>query len=232
MPNTIGIKYRFELDNGTVEDFDLKLDADSLVLLTRPGIDLPDWTRLSFKKCSHCTLDARQHSHCPAAVALVDVVRRFDSILSYDEIDLEVTTEERKISQRTTAQTGVSSLIGLLMATSGCPYTEVFKPMARFHLPMANRDETMYRASSMYLLSRYLLKINGEPAELELDGLKAIYDNLHTLNTMIVERLRKFIHTDASVNAIIQLDMYSQAIPHIIDDSLEGVRHLFDPYLK
>jgi hypothetical protein len=43
------------------------------------------------------------------------------------------------------------------VATSGCRYTAYFKPMARFHLPFANEEETAYRAISMYLLSQRFL---------------------------------------------------------------------------
>jgi hypothetical protein len=45
--------------------------------------------------------------------------------------------------------------MGLLIAGSSCPYTHFFKPMARFHLPFANKDETLWRAAATYLLARY-----------------------------------------------------------------------------
>jgi hypothetical protein len=32
------------------------------------------------------------------------------------------------------------------------------KPMARFHLPLASEEETIYRATTMYLLAQYFLR--------------------------------------------------------------------------
>ncbi len=54
----------------------------------------------------------------------------------------------------TTAQQAMSSVLGLIMATAGCPWTDRLRPMARFHLPFASDAETLYRSISMFLLSR------------------------------------------------------------------------------
>jgi hypothetical protein len=121
--------------------------------------------------------------------------------------------------------------MGLVMATSGCPHTAFFKPMARFHLPLASEEETVYRATSMYLLAQYFLKKEGQNADLELKGLREIYHNMHTVNTAIAERLRGASETDSTVNAIVLLDMYALTLPYVIDESLEEIRHLFRPFL-
>lgn len=162
---------------------------------------------------------------------LVDIVKRFDHILSYDEISMEVIMDERCISRRTTAQRGLSSLMGIVIASSGCPHTVFFKPMVRFHLPLASEEETLYRATSMYLLAQYFLQKEGKKADFELHGLEQIYNNIHLLNTAIAERLRAASKTDSSVNAIIMLDMYAKAMPYAIEESLEEIRYLFTPYL-
>tara|TARA_B100000700_G_C14524229_1_gene614495 strand:- start:271 stop:585 length:315 start_codon:yes stop_codon:yes gene_type:complete len=93
--------------------------------------------------------------HCPLSTSISSAVRRFEDILSYEEIEVEVVTERRAIRKSLTAQQGLSALLGLIMATSGFPHTAYFKPMARFHLPFATEDETVDRAASLYLLSQY-----------------------------------------------------------------------------
>ena len=49
----------------------------------------------------------------------------------------------------------IRSLIGLIMALSGCPHMEFFKPLARFHLPWASLEETTLRSASIYLLMQF-----------------------------------------------------------------------------
>jgi len=62
------------------------------------------------------------------------------------------------------------------MATSPCPHTELLKPMARFHLPLASEK-------------------------------------------------------DATVNAIILLDLLSHAVTWSIEDQLEELQPLFDRFI-
>lgn len=91
---------------------------------------------------------------------------------------MQPATTERTVSAETSAQQGLGSLLGLIMATSGCPHTVFFKPMARFHLPFSNESETIYRAVSMYLLSQYFTTREGAPIDAGLDGLRDIYDKI------------------------------------------------------
>jgi hypothetical protein len=157
-------------------------------------------------------------------------VEPFDRLLSYDKIHVDVITEERSISQDTTAEQGIGSLMGLVIATCGCPHTAFFKPMARFHLPLASEDETIYRAASMYLLAQYFLKKEGHDADLELKGLMKIYDNIQIINASIAKRLRAATEKDSSLNAIVLLDMYAKTLSYAIEESLEEVRYLFSPF--
>ena len=227
----IQISYRFNLGNDKDEVFDVHLDPDTLEIINQPSGELPPWTDLEFHQCSHCPFTSDTHPNCPLAVTLIQVIGRFDKVVSHNKIELTVLTHERKVFQKTTAQKGISSLVGLLFAASGCPHTAYFKPMARYHLPLASEDETFYRATGMYLLAQYLLHREGKRADLELEGLKKIYQNLHLLNTMVAERIRSATRSDSSVNAVVLLDMITNLMPFILDEQLEKISHLFSSYL-
>lgn len=229
----IHIRYRFILGGERDETFDLRIDSHRLELIDKPLEDvIPAWTKLDFHQCQHCPLNIVFHPNCPVAVRLAEVARRFEAILSYDEIDLEVVTEERRILQHTTAQRGLSSMLGLMIATSGCPHTAFFKPMARFHLPLSTKVDTIFRATGMYLLAQYFLRKEGKEVNFSLEGLKEIYNNLHVLNSTIVKRLRNATNSDSSINAIILLDTYTNSLLFGIINGLEEIRYLFDPYLS
>jgi len=218
------------LDENKEEIFDLEFDSDNFELISDNDEELPDWTRLDFHKCSHCPLDSETVPICPVAKNLSIVVKRFDDIFSYHEIELEVITEERKVSSSTTAQRGISSLLGLIFATSGCPHTSYFKPMARFHLPLSSENETIFRVTGMYLLAQYLLNKEDRDSKFDLEGLKDIYNNLHILNIEIAGRIRDTITSDSSVNGIVLLDMLTKLMPIAIDHRLEDIRSLFSQY--
>ncbi|MCW8827020.1 MAG: hypothetical protein OQK78_11435 [Gammaproteobacteria bacterium] len=234
----IKIHYRFNMDNRQSEEFDILLDGQTLLLIDEPSpdskgstLEYPDWTKLNFHKCSNCPLSEETHPHCPAAVSVSRVIERFDNVFSYDELDLEVIRGARHLSQHTTAQRAISSLLGLLFATSGCPHTDFLKPMARFHLPLASEEETIFRAAGMYLLAQFYLQKDGKHGALELIGLTTIYENLHLINKMIAERIRSVAHSDSSVNAVVLLDMFTNLMPFVIEEHMDEIRHLFEAYL-
>ena len=228
---SVTIRYCFTLADQSQEVFDLQLDPETLELINNRPEAPPSWTSLDFHQCPHCPLTQDTHPHCPLAASLADIVGSFNRVLSCEAVHVDVTTEDRLISQDTSAQTGISSVMGLVIATSGCPHSAFFRPMARFHLPLAKKQETIYRATSMYLLAQYFLRQDGYGADLELEGLKTIYSNIHVVNTSIAERLRASTERDSAVNAIVLLDMFALVLPRVIEKSLDGIRYLFAPFL-
>lgn len=228
--DTINIQYAFKLDEHWLEIIDLQLDPQTLNLLNSPGENLPFWTQLDFHQCPQCPLDPLRYPVCPVAATLVDIVDRFEDVMSYDELDLEVTTTARHVFQHTTAQRGISSLLGILFPASGCPHTVFFKPMVRFHLPLATGEETLFRASGMFLLAQYYLREKKTVGDLNFDGLKQIYENMNMVNMNVAERLRNASCTESSVNAIVLLDAFAHTMPILIEEQLDELRHLFTPY--
>lgn len=227
------IQYTFNLgdDKQAKSVFVLLIDAQTLEIIHPQKQELPAWTELGYKQCPHCPLDPQKTHNCPAAVCLNSVIEKFNDVVSYDKVELEVITDDRKITQQTSAQKSISSLLGLMLATSGCPHTSFFKPMAHFHLPLATPQETVFRASGMYLLSQYFLEETNPEAKLELEGLKEIYNNLHILNHALAKRMSEACITDSTKNAIAILDMLANYLPIVINDHLDGIKHLFDSYI-
>ena len=230
--NTIVIQYCFRLPDNSSEDFKLELNPLSLELTGNIPTSLPTWSKLDFHQCPHCPLDAVTHPNCPLAANIVNIVQKFDGLLSYDKIRMDVITQERRISQHTTVQKGISSMMGLVIATCGCPHASFFKAMGRFHLPLASNEETIFRATSMYLLAQYFLKAEGRHADLELEGLTKIYYNIQIVNAAIANRLRSTSMSDSSINAIIILDNFAKNLPYAIEKSLKNLRYLFLPFLN
>jgi hypothetical protein len=226
------IRYRFRLEDGKEEIFQFHLDPISLEIEPPWSNELPEWTLLKCHQCANCPLEVINGARCPAAVNMVGLVDRFTALLSYDRASVAVTTKERMVCRESTIQHGICSLMGLLMATSRCPMTGFFKPMARFHLPFASTAETIWRASSTYLLAQYFRQRDGGEPDLAFAGLVRIYNDILTVNASFVKRLRSACDGDSMVNAIILLDMFAQSMPSAIEASLKEIRHVFVPYLK
>ncbi|MBI5844428.1 MAG: hypothetical protein HZB23_07160 [Deltaproteobacteria bacterium] len=228
MQEPIAITYIFSFDDGKTEIFPLSFHAETMNLVGPLPRVAPKWAELSFHKCPHCPLST---ATCPVAAALSEVLAGFDGRRSYDPVLLEVTSRERKVTAQTTLQRGLSSMMGLIMATAGCPHAAFLKPMARFHLPLAGEAETLYRATSMYLLAQYFKARDGQAPDLSLAGLEEHYGAMETVNISMSKRLRAAMATDPAVNAVIILDTYAKLLPFSISESLDVVRPAFGDYL-
>ena len=226
------ITYTFTFPDQRQEIFEVRLDPKTIEMSGPLPVDLPVWTELDFHKCSHCPLDSSVHPHCPPAARIAEIVDRFAQIMSYQEVHVQVDTPERMVSKNTTAQVGLCALLGLVMASSGCPHTALFKPMAAFHLPLASSEETAYRAASMFLLAQYFLNKETGKADLTMRGLEAFYRSIELLNEHMAQRIRAGIDKDAAINALVELDFFAKNFTFGMEEQLEELRHLFVPYME
>lgn len=226
------VKYRFDLADGSHEIFSLEIDETKMHILRKGDCRLPPWTDLGFHRCPNCPINEKHFSFCPVAANLVPIVERLDKLLSYDEIKLCVEMEDRSISKQTSAQRGISSLMGLLIAVSECPLTDLFKPMARFHLPVANREETIWRAASTYFLAQYFLHNRGYDMDLSLKGLSHMYDRIEQLNMAMLQRLRSVSKRDSAINALIHLDVFAKYLAPSLEESLKKIEPILSPLIS
>jgi hypothetical protein len=232
MTDTFTITYKFTLPDASEETFNLQFDSQTIAIINQSQDTPPAWTELEHHQCPHCPLTHETHPYCPVAMNLVTAIDRFDHLMSFDRMFVEVTSSKRHVAADTSAQEGISSLMGLLIAGSNCPMTHFFKPMARFHLPFSNKDETLWRATSTFLLARYFTNQGLQPSDMSLDGLVKIYDDVTQLNDYMVERVRSATAKDSAVNALVHLDVFAKFLTPPLEDALDQIKHIFSPFLE
>lgn len=228
----ITILYRISF-NGE-KQLSLPINLDSVDLRYRPlkHKTPPDWTSFDTLACEGCKVKAEQ-THCPVAVNFAEFVEAFDSVYSFERVDVSVITQDREYKREDVEfQTVLSSLFGIIMVTSGCKDLDMLRPMVLFHLPFATPSETIYRAVSMYLIAQYFRRKQGLEQDWDLDGLTQIYAKINTINANMTQRLRMIADKDASMNAVTILDVFAQMVPMSLNDDLQELEHLFKQYLK
>lgn len=226
------IKYEFFFDNKRVEFFELTFKKSDLSLQSFPMENTEQWTELKFNQCRVCTLKATEHQYCPVARNLSYVLLQFKDDYSYENVRVKVTSEQRVIEKEAPLHEGVSPLMGLIMATSGCPILDKFKPMAFMHLPFSNKVETIFRAVSTYLTAQYVRKINKLEPDWELTNFKEMYVKIKQLNSDFAKRLREIKGKDANINALVRLDMFAQIGAFSFSkDWIKRVESIFSAYL-
>lgn len=232
MPDAEVIAYQFTFAEDTSCAFSVELRHPSLELVSAPTGGEPEWTALTFRKCPNCLLNADDNPHCPVARNLVPIAETFHNRMSYDEVEVTVHTEARTYHKTCSLQEGVSSLMGLIMATSGCPHLDKLRPMVFTHLPFATSEQTTYRAVSMYLLAQFFRQRRGTTPDWELKELSRTYEDIRVVNKAFAKRFAGIQEKDANLNAIVKLDSLARITAFSIAEQWwEDIEHIFRPYL-
>ena len=215
------VSYKFALDDKTLEFQDLQ---------ERPGEtnEMLEWAKLDCEKCSHCPLKAEDTPHCPVAKNIFNVVDYFKDTRSFKKSMIFIETEDRAYARNCSVQEGLFSIFGVIMASSGCPHLNFFKPMARFHLPFATSEETFVRATSFHLLKQHIRRENGEEnVKMDISELLENYKNVEIVNQNILKRISKISEADADKNALIILQNYAQLLDCEVADNYSGIKPYF-----
>lgn len=227
----IYIQYRLRTADGREILFRLRFDPKTFESVESTPDKPPAWTALDFHQCSNCPLKKEEHPHCPAALRMAPILQACEPYDAFTPMHVEVTMPERNAVAQRPLQKALASILGLVMATSGCPHTTPLRTLARYHLPFATEDETLYRVAALYLLGQYFNHKDGHKPDLELDGLIELYRRLQGVNEGMSDRLKSAGVKPALSQVIMPLDLLSHKMPYNIRTSLERIRPHFQPLI-
>ncbi|MCK5740169.1 hypothetical protein KAH55_13355 [bacterium] len=227
MNNTYDLNYEFRLTDSPVKFFNISLDQQTLCVISKTQNEPPDWARLEFHQCKCCTLTTADNKYCPICLNISEIVEEFKDIKSIDKCVVQCTTPERTVFKDTDVQDGLSSILGIFMATSDCPKMNLLKPMARFHLPFATGEETIIRSTSFFLLRQYFEYRNGNISDINLKGMDEYYREIQLVNAGILTRINAITLKDADSNAIIILNSLAELLVMACENSLDFVKNFF-----
>ena len=222
----IAFNYCFDFPDNSKKRFLIQLDPVTLEYQSS-GNTPPDWALLGIARCQCCKLDLSQHNYCPIAANIAELVVTFKDTASHSSCLVSCISAARTCSKDTTVQEGLASIMGIIMATSGCPSMAILKPMACFHLPFATVEESMFRSVSAYLLRQYFSHKNGKNCDFFMHHIQDHYDEVQQVNEGILKRINMTSEMDADKNAIITLNSLAQILVMEVDEDLDSFKRLF-----
>jgi hypothetical protein len=220
----MAVEYRITLDDEHAFNYKVQIERD--VLVTDRGGMAADWVRLEYHKCTNCPLNSSEHATCPAAVDLKTVVEDFKGLPAFRKAWCHVRTEEREYSKLVNLEVALRSLLGVIMATSGCPVLNRLKPMARSHLPFASDSEFVLRTVSMYVLRELFKHREGRAADWDLTALTQDFSQLQLVNQALWHRIHDVCAGDTNLKAFLSFFSMSSSMTYSLDAQLEKVRSL------
>jgi hypothetical protein len=209
------VDYRFQLEGRAPVEFRVTAEPAAQELAKLPG-----WTKLEHCQCSNCPLKTIDTARCPAAVEILPVVTEFQAEDAYQKVFVVVQDDRRTYSKSTTLEEALRSLLGLKMATSGCPVLSELKPMAIHHLPFASPDEFIMRSVSHYLLQQSLAKRNDEEPDWDLKGLVARNQRLQLVNQALWQRIHSVCSGDSNLKALLNFFSMASSVSFSLESQL------------
>jgi len=233
MSDTITYKYKFNFNDAIEKVFEIEIDAESLTIIREERDNFPEWTQLDNFKCSNCPIESGFIKYCPVAINLVDIIEFFSDIPSYEQAKITVECNDRSYYKETSVQDGVSGLVGILMAASGCPVLGRLKPLVKFHLPFASLEETEYRVFAAYAFAQVVKSKTGGQPDFDMANLKLIYDEVLKTNLNIASKIADIEQMDTSINALIGLNNFADTVTFSLDeDGLKEYVNLLMPMIE
>lgn len=225
-PYLVCVSYRYRFNDGNEAEFGVDVDLASETVADQV-IERRRWAKRDFHGCPHCALP-NDEAYCRAALSIIDIVDFFNHNPNYQRAHCTVSMSDRTITAEKSICDAVSSLIGLRLACSGCPVLSRLRPMARFHEPFTTPYQTVYRATTMYLLGQYFCHADGDPADWDLGGLRKLYEAIGKVNMALSERLGAAADTGASPCSMLTLSMFSVSMTILFEEHLEVLKGLFE----
>jgi len=212
----------------------IPLDLDSGSLALQLSVESPpEWAKLEFEQCPNCPLDPESNEYCPIAVNMSGALMVFNDYLSYEMVNVTIETAERRYQKKVALQDAISSFIGIIMATSGCPVMDHLRPMVRTHLPFSSRTESVYRVISMYLMAQYFRKERGMEPDWDLKNLVELYDEIGKVNHAFSNRMFAQYEKDANINALVILKYVAELLTGTLqNNNLDDMESYFATWLK
>ena len=210
------VRYIFQL-----EDRELVFDVGTQAQALDSSAEYPDWARLEHCQCACCPLKSTDCKYCPVAMKMHELLAAFADNQSTERVRVLVKTAQREYAQTCDLQVGINSLLGLMMATSGCPVLAELGAMASFHIPFCTTRETLHRTVGSYLTKQYFVQSAGGDPDWELQQLKALYKVLEGLNQDFSKRVQSSIRRDAVANAVIMFFATSVVVASSLEQQLQ-----------
>lgn len=210
------VRYIFQL-----KDRKVVFDVETKQRGVEESTNYPEWARLQHKQCACCPLKTSDCQYCPVATRIHGLVEAFAENKSTERVQVTVEASERHYYNDCDLQVGINSLMGLMMATSGCPVLQELKAMASFHIPFCSTRETLHRTVGSYLTKQYFVQLQGGEPDWELQQLKALYQVLEALNQDFSKRIQDSSSSDAVSNAVIMFFATSVVLVTSLDQQLQ-----------
>ena len=206
----ITFRYVFSIQDKPQYEIPVSIDSETLNLIDRSDRQHEPWTELQHHQCPNCPLDPGDVRYCPVAANISNVILQFKDGLSIETTHVTAIGPERTYSKTTDLQRGLNSIFGLIMASSDCPHFQWLKPLARFHLPFASFEETLFRALSSCTLSELIEHKTVRDIDNICELVKHRYEQLAIINASLIKRIGHIGKGEADRNAIVTFHSYCQ----------------------
>jgi hypothetical protein len=139
---------------------------------------------------------------------LVQPLKMFKDVASYQSIELTVRHDATKYSEELQSQEAIETLLELVMIASKFPHMDFLKPSILEYVPFQKEHEFVLKCLKSYFLQHYMTR--GEDEEASIEALSESFQQLKMVNRGILKRIKELESEDTRRNAIVFYDSIIQ----------------------
>lgn len=225
--NAFNYLYQIDFENGEHYQKLIEVSREDGHLLTEEMIpkNLEEYGLLEFCKCEHCPYSSEEFKYCPVFRNIANLVNDFKEHNPSETVRACVVINGKTTTIEDELQVALTSLMGLLMASSECEYFDFLRPMVKTHQPFSSHEETLIRVISLYFLDRFLC---GHTSDWKIEDLKKEYHHLEKVNAGILQRIKLIRgQTNVEKEAVVVLDSFIKNFSWEYELNLDDVKELF-----
>lgn len=221
--------FQFKFPDGNKYGYKVIIDrvSKNLINPVKTPKSFQYFTNLEAHKCSNCPLNAKDVPECPVAKNLVQPLSMFKNIISFQAIELIVTSNAINYSKEVQSQEAIGTFLQLVVIASECPHMDFLKPSILEYVPFQEEQEFVLKCLKSYFFQHYMSK--GPDEEPSMEALIDNFTQLKVVNRGIIKRIQELESEDSGRNAMVFFDSIIQCFEMELDQKFPSAKELFSP---
>jgi hypothetical protein len=182
-----------------------------------------EWQKLSYKRCSVCSLSDKKYKLCPTAFEITEIIEVFSDVYSYERVSVDLYFDEFDMSYSADAQTVCADLLTHIIVRSGCPVFSKYQLFTKNYYMFREIGDIFMQFIVAFAIHRLALTGDFPTKDEIVDELSIIKEVV----TKLKERIVSCAIKDANLNALVKFMQIHLIIEDNLDEYLNELRDKF-----
>ncbi len=181
----MSVLLKITLKDGKEITFQQPVEKEKNNLELNKRDDLPEWVKLDYHQCHKCPLKTEKFKWCPAAAKIVDIVKAFPDLTSYELVTYTQIWNKAEYKEELSAQDALVQVLLSMIAFSACPEIHADVWSWDYYSPRSKLKSLLFRRLSNKLIAKYISQKKGREYSSHLTSAETLLNIIEKLKDRI-----------------------------------------------